>query len=268
MVTKREVLDLVEAGNSYDDAAARLSISAGLAYMIATGIPADGSDAIAPEDADRPGFLGTSTQHLANPAPVENPTHHDEVQRWIEARVGADAPMQHAAANDTPKPPPLGTTGEDADVVAVLARDHDQFHELTKQLQVIPTAAEGGAPDQVARRAAIVDALAAALPVHESAEEAHLWPAVRAAIPHGDDIAERAQAQESEARATLDALARAERGSEQFEELTKRLSVQMRVHVAFEDRVCLLLRDAMPRDLRISLGQRLAAAERRTDGPA
>src|SRR5437763_79622 len=98
-------------------------------------------DAIAPEDAARPGLVRTSTQHLANRPPVENPAHRDEVQQWIATRVRADAQMQRAGADDTPKRPALGVIGDDADVVAVLARDHDQLHELSKQLEVIPTAA-------------------------------------------------------------------------------------------------------------------------------
>jgi hypothetical protein len=264
VVTQREVLDLVESGVSYDDAAARLSISAGLAYMIATGLPADGSDAVAGDGAERPGALRTSTQYLANPARVENPAHRDEVQQWIDARVRNDTQMQQAGAADVPTVPPLGATGDDADIVAVLARDHDQFHQLTKQLQVIPTAAEGGAPDQLARRVAIVDALRVALARHDAAEEQHFWPVVFESFA---DHAQR-QAGERSLHQTLDAFDGVEGGSQRFEELTTELATQLRAHIAFEDRVCLQLRDRMAHGERASLGERLAAAERSADGSA
>ena len=44
-MTRRDVLTLVETGMAYEDVGRRLGIHPGLAYMIATGLPADGSDA-------------------------------------------------------------------------------------------------------------------------------------------------------------------------------------------------------------------------------
>src|SRR3954462_2219722 len=116
MVSRSAVRALVGAGATYEDVGRRLGIHAGLAYMIATGLPADGGDASTDAERERSGYLTTSTQHLANPETAENPTHHDEVQQWILQRVQRDTHMQQAGAQDWPKPPPLGDTHDDADV--------------------------------------------------------------------------------------------------------------------------------------------------------
>lgn len=255
MVTRREVLDIVEAGGSYDDAARRLGVHPGLAYMIATGLPADGGDALATEDRKRPGYIATSTQHLANSAPVHNPTHHDEVQHWISGLVHADPQMQRAGARHSPAPPPLGETGDDIDVVAVVGRDHNHIHEVVQQLQTTP------ATDTLTR-GKIVDAIRVALTRHESAEEAHLWPFVRRALPDGDALAAEARRQEEQGRHTLGALAEVDAGTDRFEALVQQLQHEIRAHVAYEDRVFLSLREKTSHEERCSAGEALSNAER------
>ena len=94
---RERVLALVREGVSYEEIGQRLGIRPGLAYLVATGLSADGSDAPSPQAHDRPGFLGTS-QHLANPQPAENPTSKESVITWIKRRVAADRQMQAAAA--------------------------------------------------------------------------------------------------------------------------------------------------------------------------
>ena len=88
-MTRAQVLGLVEGGASYEEIGARLGIPAGQAYMIGTGLPADGSMALTPEERLRPGVLGQSTQHLSNPAHV-NPTVKPEVLDWIRQRAARD----------------------------------------------------------------------------------------------------------------------------------------------------------------------------------
>ena len=259
MVSRREVLEIVEAGGSYEDAARRLAIHPGVAYMIATGLPADGSDALAAEDRERPGYIKTSTQHLANPAPVHNPAHHDEVQRWISKRVDADAQMQAAGTRHSPAPPPLGETGDDTDVLSVVGRDHNHIHKLVQRLQTTPTTAH-------TTRAKIVDAIRTALTRHEAAEEAHLWPFVQRALPDGDDIANEARRQEQQGRHTLEMLSQVDSGSDRFEELVQQLEHLIRVHVAFEDRVFLSVSEKTSRDERCDVGEALSGAERSNGG--
>jgi hypothetical protein len=268
LVTRGEVQALVDTGLAYEDIGVRLGIHPGLAYMIATGLPADGSLGLAPEETERPGFLDTSTQRLASPAPVHNPTHHDEVQRWIRQRVARDAQMQQAGAADSPQPPPLGETKDDADVLALLPRDHNGFHKLATRLKYVPTAAKGATDDQIAERAAIIDAIGAGLQRHEAAEEAHLWPFVRDALANGDALARDAQEQEQHGRELLARIADTTPGSEEFDKLAEQLQHALRAHVAFEDRVLLALRDTTTAADRVAVGKRMAQAERNGHGSA
>ena len=94
MPTKEQVRQLLDGGLDYEAAGKRLGIPPGQAYMIATGVPADGGDTITEEEARRPGFL-PSSQHLSNP-PHENPTAKDSVRAWLKARVAADEQMRTA----------------------------------------------------------------------------------------------------------------------------------------------------------------------------
>lgn len=92
MPTKAQVKALLSAGSDYREAGRRLGISPGLVYLIATGLPADGSDVPSPEERRERGLL-PSSQELSNPAP-ENPTARDTVRRWVAERVRADSRPQ------------------------------------------------------------------------------------------------------------------------------------------------------------------------------
>jgi hypothetical protein len=92
--TSQQVTALLDAGLDYRAAARRLGIRPGLAYLIATGLPADGGDAPAPEEGhDR--HLVAGSQALALP-PVDNPEANDVVLRWLAERVARDARMRGA----------------------------------------------------------------------------------------------------------------------------------------------------------------------------
>jgi hypothetical protein len=89
VVTRAQVLGLVEAGRTYEQAGADLGIPAGQAYMIATGLPADGSAVLVESDFARPGAIRGSTQAMSNP-PHVNPTVKPEVLDWVKARAARD----------------------------------------------------------------------------------------------------------------------------------------------------------------------------------
>ncbi|HEY1569064.1 MAG TPA: hypothetical protein VGF68_18705, partial [Solirubrobacteraceae bacterium] len=58
-------------------------------YMIATGLPADGSDTRHPDELrDKPVAPGSS-QDLVNP-PAHNPTRDETVIAWVKARAARD----------------------------------------------------------------------------------------------------------------------------------------------------------------------------------
>jgi hypothetical protein len=92
MVTKDQVLALIRDGDTYEAAGRHLGIPPGKAYMIATGIPADGSDSLSAEDMKREGLRIGSTQHLLG-VPHHNPNTPDErrpVMDWVRDRARVD----------------------------------------------------------------------------------------------------------------------------------------------------------------------------------
>ncbi|HET7407096.1 MAG TPA: hypothetical protein VFJ21_08190 [Mycobacteriales bacterium] len=95
MPTREQVRRLLDTGIGYESAARRLSLHPGLAYLIATGVPADGGDTLTEEERSAPYMMGGS-QRLVN-QPPQKPTTNDEVERWMRARAAADAQMQAAA---------------------------------------------------------------------------------------------------------------------------------------------------------------------------
>jgi hypothetical protein len=86
MPSRDQVTALLDQGHTYETAARELKIPAGLTFMIATGLPADGSDAPAPEELDSKRVLPGSSQHLVNP-PAFNPTRKQHVIDWVKQRA-------------------------------------------------------------------------------------------------------------------------------------------------------------------------------------
>lgn len=100
MATRQQVVELLRSGDSVEAAARRLGLPAGKAYMIATGIPADYSDSLTPEDFGREGFRLGGAQDLLG-VPHHNPNRPEdkpEVVTWVRQRARADAQMQAAGA--------------------------------------------------------------------------------------------------------------------------------------------------------------------------
>ncbi len=95
MPSKEQVLRLVRQGHDYFEISRELGIPAGQAYLIATGIAADGGDMATRRQRLRPGVLGSHTQRLVNDREV-NPTSRDDVRAWARRRAADDAPMQAA----------------------------------------------------------------------------------------------------------------------------------------------------------------------------
>jgi hypothetical protein len=82
--TREQIRWLVAAGHDYAEIGRALGIPAGQAYLIMTGMPADGGEQ--PRAGEEPeGFLG-SPQHLVYP-PAENPTARAAVRAWTARRA-------------------------------------------------------------------------------------------------------------------------------------------------------------------------------------
>jgi hypothetical protein len=89
VVTRAQLLELLDEGHSYETAARALHIPAGRAYMIATGLPADGSQALSPKELAEKRVLAGSSQELANP-PAFNPTRKGHVMEWVRERAARE----------------------------------------------------------------------------------------------------------------------------------------------------------------------------------
>ena len=90
MERKRAVRELVGRGLGYAEAAARLRIRPGLAYLVATGTSVtDG------ETRDRPVELPPAGQDLVFP-PAHNPTRRPAAWEWAAGRARADWQMTAA----------------------------------------------------------------------------------------------------------------------------------------------------------------------------
>jgi hypothetical protein len=93
VATRDQVLGIIRSGSDWIAAGQRLGIPPGLAYLIATGVPADGSGSVAPEDLQREGLMRGGSQALIG-VPVDNPTEPSEspeVSEWVRERARADA---------------------------------------------------------------------------------------------------------------------------------------------------------------------------------
>ena len=256
MPTREQVRRLLDGGLDYQAAGRELGIPPGQVYLIATGVPADGSDTITEEEAKRPGFL-PSSQHLANP-PHENPTSKDSVAAWLKARVASDEQMRAALRGRTAEPPEPEAESQDA--INVLGRQHNQVRYLLEQLQALPSHTTGGSPEQVSARKSIVDMITVRLSEHETIEEEHFWPSVRKTLRGGDLLADKALEQEQQGKDTLTELGRLDPDSREFDELVEQLVAQLRAHVAFEDLVFLKVREAVPQEDLDRLGEKLLSA--------
>jgi hypothetical protein len=198
------------------------------------------------------------TRGLSNP-PHENPAGSRSVRDWVAARVAADGQMQAASAQRTAEPAEPGPDGS-PDVVQVLTRQHNQVRALQEQLAAVPGTRNGGSPDDFGQRTSIVDLITGYLSWHETAEEEHFWPAVRTALPDGDEWAEQALEQEQEGKDLLTELGRLAPDTAEFDGLVEKLVLALRRHVAFEEQVFLRLCEAMPEQDRQELGKKMLSA--------
>lgn len=266
MVTKNEVLELVAKGHSYESVGEMLGVPPGQAYLVATGLPADGSDGLAPEDRDRAGIRFGSVQALVNPE-IHPSSKPEQAMSFLKHLASNDTVMRDAATKRDATPPPLELPEDDEkiyDVVDVLGRDHGQVNYLLKQLKTVPPYSESKDERHAERRQSIVDMMVATLAGHEGAEEAFFWPAVAEWLgDRGESFAKQATAQEQEAKEAFAEIAALTGTEERFDELALSIEGQLRKHVAFEDMVFLEVKSSTKTPARVELGRKVVSAERR-----
>lgn len=258
MPTREQILGALIDGRSYDEVAADWGIPPGQAYLIATGLPADGSDVLGPEYlARREKLLTAGSQALANPS-LEVPSETETALAWVKHRVAGDEPMRRAAVTRTAEPPALEGEDRSDDVIDVLGRQHNQVKYLQEKLEALPGVRQGGSAAHQQMRVSIVDMMRERLSRHETVEEEHFWPAVRSGVPDGEQFADTALEQEQQGKDLLQALDGLAGDDDRFDELVEQLSAALRKHVAFEDRVFLAAKEHLPDEQRNELGRRIS----------
>lgn len=89
MATRPQIRELLRQGHTYETAGRELGIPAGQAYMIATGLPADGSGGPTPEELEEKPVLPGSSQGLVNPPPL-HPVRKQHVVDWVRERAARE----------------------------------------------------------------------------------------------------------------------------------------------------------------------------------
>ena len=147
--------------------------------------------------------------------------------------------------------PPLPPTGGEItgrNAVDVLREQHRELLSLCDRL-----AAEPG------RR--LTDVVIATLSRHLSAEEQYLYPAVRAAVPGGEQLADRELAEDHGLLVALKELERARREGPEHERLTAEVAAAVRRHVSADAEELLpVLTQMVPVEDLIRVGNRIELA--------
>ena len=139
-------------------------------------------------------------------------------------------------------------------VVDVIDGEHRRLAELCAELT--------DATVPVDRRRTVAEVVTATLSRHLSAEEQYLYPAVRAAVPDGDLLADREVAEDHAILVTLRQLAGTGGDDTEFGRLAAAVAVQVHRHAgsAAEELLPLLAQMATTEEL-IRLGNRVETAE-------
>jgi hemerythrin-like domain-containing protein len=153
-----------------------------------------------------------------------------------------------------PKLPPVGGETTGRNVVDVIGEQHDKLLELCDRLTDEDV-------DQ-RRRLKIADVVVATLSRHLSAEEQYLYPAVRAVVPGGGELADRELAEDHALLVTLKHFTATRRDDSAFGALAADIAAAVRRHVEADDAELfpVLLRMAPVEDL-IRVGNRIETAE-------
>ena len=147
------------------------------------------------------------------------------------------------------------------DVFDVLAQDHEEIRQALAELEKGPTAATGATEDQLMLRKIMTEELIIEESKHEAIELAYLWPAVRAHVTGGDQLADQAICAELEIVALLTELDKLDVSQPEFENLLSKFTQAGREHFDFEERyVWPRLRSALTPKGAAELGRKILLA--------
>ena len=122
------------------------------------------------------------------------------------------------------------------DAFDVLAEDHEEIRQVLAELAKGPTAATGATEDQLMLRKMMTDELIVEAAKHEDIELTYVWPAVRAHVASGGQLADRGICAELEIKLLLAGLAGLDVGEPRFETLLAEFTAAARAHFEFEER--------------------------------
>ncbi|MGW0549538.1 hemerythrin domain-containing protein [Streptomyces altiplanensis] len=117
--------------------------------------------------------------------------------------------------------------GHGGDVIAELMTDHQEVEELFANIEELPSGDS--------RRKTYADQATMELVRHSVAEEAYLYPAVRAHVPNGDALADRELEDHAAAERTMKDLESCEAEDPQFDMLVGKLMTEIRTHIMDEE---------------------------------
>lgn len=121
----------------------------------------------------------------------------------------------------------MGTPTRTNDMIEILTQDHREVEQLFQELEQ---------PDlDPERRGLVLNAAIAELVRHSVAEEEHLYPATRQALPDGDRIADKEIADHSEAEEVMKRLERLQPDEAEVDSLTRSLISDVRAHIEDEE---------------------------------
>jgi len=154
------------------------------------------------------------------------------------------------------------------DVFDVLAEDHEEIRQALAELEKGPTAATGASEDQLMLRKIMTEELILEEAKHEEIELSCVWPAVRAHVPGGDQLADRGICAELDIVALLAELDQLDVSRPGFEKLLSAFTRAAREHFDFEERQAWpRLRSALTAKAAGELAGRILAARQAVPAP-
>jgi len=150
------------------------------------------------------------------------------------------------------------------DVFDVLSADHADVKTMLIALESSTDAAGGGSSAVLSARKEVAEQLVIASSRHEAAEEQYFWPAVREQLGNGNQLADQAIAQESEAKEVLDKIDKLEASDPDFSRLVTEFVPAARQHIEFEESQAWPdMRQALSPQQAQELGEKITKAEER-----
>ena len=148
------------------------------------------------------------------------------------------------------------------DVFEVLSEDHAEVKYMLTVLEETPGQSAGAAAEVLDARKQLAEQLVIESSRHEAAEEQYFWPTVRERLDDGDQLADKAIGQESQAKQVLAKIDKLEASDPEFDRLIVEFIPAARRHIEFEEtKVWPGLRQALTGEQAHELGGKLQKAK-------